>query len=556
MNEPRAAEAEDAEGVDDFEGDAPDADEVDGSGGGGGSGAGPSQPLPSRRSYDLDAPRPDERPTRRADCLPGGPNAARPCPFVTCASHAVHGVVTPAEYGRLDPEEVLARAFDPARPSCVLDIVDEHPGGVTLDGAGDLFDVTRERARQMEQKAFSRVLPRLRRRGITEADVREILGAFEDVSSGGPQSGRGKTRVRVADNFRRDRPAVAAHLPGPGEVEPGGTFWCDTIHAALPTVLCNLRHTAVSAYPQNVPVHRACAACPDGAALLARVGNLAKVSRADPLPTEAADPADRSSAEAPRRHLPLLRAQPPARSVAPVVRPAAVALELARFDPIARAAAEAAQETTMQARTDEPTPTSTRSTEPTPAALPKSPNEIELPDVSSLRGDPPAEEMVMGRLFRQVGTCAWCNEQRAAFRPGVAPILKVLCAHDRQKVQTRINRHHCSPEDAYRAERYYRLTGLQPPSPKPAAAPAPAASAAPRSKAPPAAKPKAPSGRPARASGPTLEADPFGYLARMSEAVRRFGGVEALEAVNERVPDGAGTKLLAVLDSLRGAGRA
>lgn len=544
MNEPLAAEADDVDDIEEIGDDATDTDEAEGHGGSGTSGAGPSpSPIP-RRPYDLDAPRPDERPQRRADCLPGGPNAARPCPFVTCTSHAVHGLMTPSAYGLLDANEVIARAFDPGRPSCVEDIIDDHAGGVTLDGAGDLFRVTRGRALQMEQRAFMRVLPRLRRRGVTEADAREILGAHEDVSGGGPQSGRGKIRVRAADDFRRERPAVAAHLPGPGEVEPGGTFWCDTIHAALPTVLCNLRHTAVSAYPQNVPVHRACAACPDGEALYAR---------------RAAAPT-----APPRRRLPVVRELPPAPVVptetTPATRPAAVALELARFDPIARAAAEAAQESTMQARTDEPTPTPTRSTEPTPAALPKSPNEIELPDVSSLRGDPPVEQMVMGRLFRQVGTCAWCNEPRAAFRPGVAPILKVLCAHDRQKVQTRINRHHCTPEDAYRAERFYRLTGLQPPSPKPAAATAtataPAASAAPRSKAPPAAKSKAPSARAPRASGPTLEADPFGYLARMSEAVRRFGGVEALEAVNERVPDGAGAKLLAVLDSLRGTGRA
>jgi len=497
VNEPLAAEADDVDAIDDIEADASDTDEAEGTGGGAGSGAGPSQPLPPRRAYDLDAPRPDERPTRRADCLPGGANAARPCPFVTCASHAVHGVLTPSAYGLLDPEEVIARAFDPARPSCVLDIIDDHPGGVTLDGAGDLFRVTRERARQMEQRAFTRVLPRLRRRGITEADVREILGAFEDVSGGGPQSGRGKTRVRAADDFRRERPAVAAHLPGPGEVEPGGTFWCDTIHAALPTVLCNLRHTAVSAYPQNVPVHRACAACPDGAALLARVA-----PTRGPVQVDAPE----------RRRLPviggtLLRDLTP--NCAPPLedaRPVATAFE-GPEDPTPTAPDVALPDGPADVAADEATD------DPIPAAGGDTPHQPTMPPTNTKKRAT-AKSPKCGTYFQGEGSCALCKHPAGNYRGDLPEEFKVLCAGHRATAQTHRARKKCTPTEAVEYVRglVARQGGDAPPLPRRKVVRAPAPSAAPHRPPPPL-------------------AESLGQVKRLAVAVEALGGLEAVEVL-------------------------
>lgn len=64
------------------------------------------------------------------------------------------------------------------------------------------------------------------------------------------------------------------HLPGPATVEVGGTFWCGRLGAPVDTALCTGRHTArthVSAGYQP-PTYRACAECPEGAALVARIG--------------------------------------------------------------------------------------------------------------------------------------------------------------------------------------------------------------------------------------------------------------------------------------------
>lgn len=72
----------------------------------------------------------DERqPVTRGDCVGG----QRPCPWDACRHHLL-----------------LA-------PSCALDVVDANPVGVTLEVVGDLLGVTRERIRQIEEKALRKL---------------------------------------------------------------------------------------------------------------------------------------------------------------------------------------------------------------------------------------------------------------------------------------------------------------------------------------------------------------------------------------------------------------
>src|SRR5262245_4590856 len=52
-----------------------------------------------------------ERPRVRADCLPGGVNEERPCPWASCRYHLVH-----LRRDGLEPD-----TMDPSR-SCVLDV--------------------------------------------------------------------------------------------------------------------------------------------------------------------------------------------------------------------------------------------------------------------------------------------------------------------------------------------------------------------------------------------------------------------------------------------------
>ena len=77
------------------------------------------------------------RPTRRADCLEGGSNAARPCPW---ASSCRHGL----------PESPTA--------SCSLDVATANPDGLKLEEiAVHLGGLSRERIRQIEAEALGKL---------------------------------------------------------------------------------------------------------------------------------------------------------------------------------------------------------------------------------------------------------------------------------------------------------------------------------------------------------------------------------------------------------------
>lgn len=81
--------------------------------------------------------RPSEPPPQtRGDCLPGGSNAARPCRWITCKWY-------------------LPRMSPSPKFTCALDVADL--GGMTLEDVGELMGVTRERVRQIEEKASRRI---------------------------------------------------------------------------------------------------------------------------------------------------------------------------------------------------------------------------------------------------------------------------------------------------------------------------------------------------------------------------------------------------------------
>ena len=98
-----------------------------------------------------------ERPRTRADCLKGGPDEERPCPWITCRWHLYVDV---SHRGRLDVE------VTEMKHTCVLDVADD--GGLTLEEIGDLMGVTRERIRQLE----AQILGKLKKRG----NLRTFLG--------------------------------------------------------------------------------------------------------------------------------------------------------------------------------------------------------------------------------------------------------------------------------------------------------------------------------------------------------------------------------------------
>ena len=93
-------------------------------------------------------------PRVRADCIEGGPLAVRPCPWTACR-HSLPG-------GR-----------------CTLDLVSQNPDGMTLAQVAQVFDLTRERVRQIEEHALRLVHFRAHALKLTELlpehDVRPAL---------------------------------------------------------------------------------------------------------------------------------------------------------------------------------------------------------------------------------------------------------------------------------------------------------------------------------------------------------------------------------------------
>ena len=99
--------------------------------------------LPPPEAYD--------RPKVRADCLAGGVNEARPCPWVSCRHH----LAIDLQKGPRSSGVSLIEHGDPAEmaETCALDVADQ--GEHHLVDIGRMIGVSRERVRQIEEDAKS-----------------------------------------------------------------------------------------------------------------------------------------------------------------------------------------------------------------------------------------------------------------------------------------------------------------------------------------------------------------------------------------------------------------
>jgi len=110
----------------------------------------------------VDYPADIERPRTRGDCLPGGCNEERPCPFVGCRHH-LYLDVNPKNGSiklncpGLDVEQI--------QETCSLDVADRHRG-LTLDEVGAIMNLTSARTQQIEAGAVVKLYKRTLRRGI------------------------------------------------------------------------------------------------------------------------------------------------------------------------------------------------------------------------------------------------------------------------------------------------------------------------------------------------------------------------------------------------------
>jgi sigma-70-like protein len=100
------------------------------------------------------------RPKRRLECVYG----PRPCPFVGCKFNLFLDVTVAGSlklnFPDLEPDEM------PPLGSCALDVAEQ--GGLTLEQLGAALNVTRERARQIEEQ----LIRKLRSSALAEFEER------------------------------------------------------------------------------------------------------------------------------------------------------------------------------------------------------------------------------------------------------------------------------------------------------------------------------------------------------------------------------------------------
>lgn len=108
-----------------------------------------------------------------------------PCPWVSCTHHLELDVTSTPSGGEslksrrerddlADVWDVIPEEFD---HTCVLSFVEAHPDGSTLEEVAEVYDLSRERARQIEVSALARIKPLLLAAGVTAEEFESMLAA-------------------------------------------------------------------------------------------------------------------------------------------------------------------------------------------------------------------------------------------------------------------------------------------------------------------------------------------------------------------------------------------
>ena len=119
------------------------------------------------------------RPVRRSDCLSGGVNEMRPCPWVSCRHNlaievSIHGGIKVRHPAQGEQWEVEVINWDAMHASCVLDIADAHSEtGLLIGPSGDgsitvaeVLNLSEAQAVETQGAALGKVRSRARKAGI------------------------------------------------------------------------------------------------------------------------------------------------------------------------------------------------------------------------------------------------------------------------------------------------------------------------------------------------------------------------------------------------------
>jgi hypothetical protein len=122
----------------------------------------------------LQYPEEYDRPKTRADCQEGGTMHYRPCPWVGCAHNLYLDVskLRSERYSLTLNRPELEPGDVPPHYSCTLDIADNgEVKGNILDTVAEALNISRERARQIEEGVLISVGQLLRGRGLTARNL-------------------------------------------------------------------------------------------------------------------------------------------------------------------------------------------------------------------------------------------------------------------------------------------------------------------------------------------------------------------------------------------------
>lgn len=112
-----------------------------------------------RISLSLEFEEKHARPRYRSDCLPGGFNETRPCPFVGCRHHLALEVAPSGALIDLLGVESDDFDWDGLDDTCSLDVAER--GGLSLSQIAVKLRLTHQRVQQVEWHAVSRIREQL-----------------------------------------------------------------------------------------------------------------------------------------------------------------------------------------------------------------------------------------------------------------------------------------------------------------------------------------------------------------------------------------------------------
>jgi len=130
----------------------------------------------------------ESRPKTRSECCPGGSKYMRPCPWALCKFNMFGTLMTdgfqlkkgPPGYNDMAMPGPVTSPLDlPREMSCLLDMVEAHPAGYTLDQVGEILGLTRERIRQIQESSLRKA--RIALRGSEEG--RQVIKTIEHLLS-------------------------------------------------------------------------------------------------------------------------------------------------------------------------------------------------------------------------------------------------------------------------------------------------------------------------------------------------------------------------------------